>query len=76
VAAQLKVAAVLVPQRAAWRELPQLVQWAAEQGAREIRIEVLAAELDLQQLPEHAADLDRALRIARELQLPCAVEGP
>ncbi len=75
-AARLKVAAVLVPQRANWSELPALISWALQRGAREVRVEVLAAELDFAQLPAAGQWLDRTAQAAAELGLPFELAGP
>lgn len=76
VAAQLKVAAVLVPQRPAWSELPALVEWAVARGAREVRVEVLAAELDFAHVVDAGQWLDRAAKVAGAQGLRFDVAGP
>ncbi|MBI5609984.1 MAG: hypothetical protein HY902_14010 [Deltaproteobacteria bacterium] len=76
VAAQLKVAAVLVPQRTAWSELPALVEWAVARGAREVRVEVLTAELDFAHLVDAGQWLDRAAQVATEQGVRLEVAGP
>lgn len=70
-----RVAVLLLPVRTAWHELPALVDWAGDCGAREVRVEVLAGELPLGDLANAAALLQRAAARAAERRLHWSVDG-
>ncbi len=74
--AGLDIAALLLPVREGWHELDGLVRWAAQRGARSVRVRVLAAELPLDRLDDVARALDEAAQRARSLGLGWSLEGP
>ena len=73
--AGLRCAVLLVPVREAWHELPLLVQWALDRGATEIRVQVLAGELPLADLPKAQQALEDAQQMAQLRGLRLAVDG-
>lgn len=75
-AAGLDIAVLLLPVREGWHELDDLVRWAAERGARSVRVRVLAAELPLDRLDDVARALDHAAQRAQSLGLGWSLEGP
>lgn len=76
VAAGLDVAVMVLPVRSGWHELPTLVDWAADAGARAVRVQVLAAELPLDKLDACAAALDAAGQRAAARGLGWSLQGP
>jgi hypothetical protein len=65
-----------IPAAGAARELPLLVEWAAQRGCAGVQVQILAGELDLDELPAWTTALQQARLSATRHGLTLHAEGP
>lgn len=73
--AQLPWSLHWLPVPEGWAELPQVPPWAAAHGARDVQVQILAAEVDLAALPDLLAALRAAAAAAETVGIRWSLEG-